>query len=143
MQDWLNNFHQQYKATTWENISLDEFLNKDITLYRGDKATKRLDEWFSAYSLDRSVAERFAKKNNWTVTELKIKPKDTYWMYQENTEAEVLVPRKISNKDASNGIWELMDTYWNDIVKDPKVIELYKNDDMYWAYKYLLSKYTK
>lgn len=82
-----------YNIQNDSNISFDEFLHKDIILYRGGNVT---DDIFTSFSLNRSIAEKFAKQNKVDkITEIKIKPIQTLGSYQTIAEAEVLVPKEI------------------------------------------------
>lgn len=79
-------FYDNYKKANNTDIEFDEFMNKDITLYRGGKA--RTDNIVS-YSFDKNMAARHGE-----VSSITVKPKDTYGMFTTTAEQEVLVPIK-------------------------------------------------
>ena len=61
-----------------------------ITMYRGEYGQKQVaSDIFSAYTPDRKIAEKFGDK----ITEIKIRPIDTWGSYQTIAEQEFLVPR--------------------------------------------------
>ncbi|MBC8392615.1 MAG: hypothetical protein H8E17_08640, partial [Deltaproteobacteria bacterium] len=82
----LSIMHKQYQSMTGNKISFDDFLNTDIKLYRG--GVQRLDDMVS-YSIDKNIAGKFGK-----VAEIKIRPKDTYGIFDLSAEGEVLIPRR-------------------------------------------------
>ncbi len=79
----LKVMHYQYEAFTGTKIPYNEFLNKEITLYRGKPSGEDI---FISYTMDKDIAEKFGE-----VQEIKIKPKDTLGSYQTTAETEVLV----------------------------------------------------
>lgn len=108
----LNIMWENYKDMTGSKISFEDFINSDITLYRGGKM--RGDNIIS-YSMDKKMALR----NGDIVSEVKIKPKDTLGSYQDTAEAEVLI-KNLSPE--SKGIIKLKD---NDLIN--KVGDAKKN----------------
>ena len=86
----LNVMHSLYNILKDKDLSFKEFLNTEIFLYRGGKVT---DDVFTSFSMDKNIAEKFAKQNKTGILEIKIKPKDTFGSYQTIAEAEVLVPK--------------------------------------------------
>lgn len=74
-------------------LSFDEFLDTPVTLYRGVQPTAKVsDDIFSAYSLDKNVADKFAKRTGGKMEAIEITPRDTWGSYQTNGEMEVFVP---------------------------------------------------
>ena len=88
----LNIMHENYKNTLGSDISFNNFMNKEITLYRGGGL---LQEAFTSFSMSKDIAKKF---DNGTITEIKIKPKDTLGSYQTTAETEVLIPKQMYNK---------------------------------------------
>lgn len=87
-----------YKEFTNENIGFNDFLNKEIKVYRGGTQSKLIDydkQNFISYSYDKNIAKSFNKN----VDEITIKPINTLGMYQTTGEYEILVPQYI-NKNA-------------------------------------------
>lgn len=91
----LNIAHRVYKEKTGDNVSYDNFLEKDIEVYRGGNFDMIDNDVFVSYSFDKGIAEKFAsEKNGSDVQTLKIKVKDTLGSLQTTGEAEVMVRRK-------------------------------------------------
>lgn len=88
----LNVFYNNYVVHTEDKISFDDFLNKDITVYRGGGGALR-NEPFTSFTLDKKVADKFGN-----VKEFTIKPKNTLGSYQTTVETEVLVPKQFYDK---------------------------------------------
>lgn len=86
----LHNYNEVMKT----NLTLDEFLETEITLYRGAPVGKtKIDkDLFTSYSLKKDIAEKFVKGGS--LEEIKVKPKDTLGMLRDVGEMEVLVPEK-------------------------------------------------
>lgn len=98
----MSNYYNIYKEKTGFNGSFDEFINKKITLYRGENPLKdKLPKGFEAYTLYKDVATSFAKRNNGEVSTITIKPRDTYGAvdYIMGTEVEVLVPTEMPTSE--------------------------------------------
>ena len=97
----ISNWYDYYKNTTNSNINYDDFLNKEILIYRGE--TSRDIKYgeangFASYTPQIELAKHFAKDGNNKIIELKIKPKNTYGMIDSvGGEIEILVPTKFSN----------------------------------------------
>ena len=87
-----NIMHENFKNRFDSDISFKDFMNKELTLYRGGKKT--LDEAFTSYSMDRKIAEKFGKDIN----TISIKPIDTLGSYQTTGETEVLIPKQRYDK---------------------------------------------
>lgn len=87
---WHN--YNDYLATNGESpIGFNEFLNKPITVYRGDRGQRTTNEdVFSAFSFSRSVAESFGSN----VTTRTIRPIDTLGGIQLNAEFEIMVSNR-------------------------------------------------
>ena len=90
----LNIAWDNYKYYSGENnISLDEFLNKEIPVYRGKASENYVSgDEVLAYSYDPKIANKFAGSNG-VVKERMIKPKDTLRSFQTTAEFEILVRR--------------------------------------------------
>ena len=118
----LNLAYENYKWNTKEPLSFEEFLTTPIKMYRGESGQKhRKDDVFDAYTFDKKTAEYFADKSGrggGTVTEIEVRPIDTYGSMRAVGEAEIWVPRQLSpvgyRGDArADGItWE-----WSDPMK--------------------------
>lgn len=89
----LSNMYANYKLENGkEALSYEEFLNTPITLYRGDHGQKMIDkDVFMSYSPDKKMAEKFVHTGG-KLSEIKIKPKDTWGSINTAGEAEVMVP---------------------------------------------------
>lgn len=85
-------------------MGFDEFLNTPVEMYRGGHGQNHIEsDIFSAYSFERSVAEKFAGEDG-TIYTAKIRPIDTYGSVFENKESEIFVPSAIApngNKDSN------------------------------------------
>lgn len=90
----LNIAHRVYKEKTGDNIGYNEFLEKDIEVYRGGNFNMIDNDVFVSYSFDRKIAEKFTSKDKPNIQSLKIKMKDTLGSLQTTGEAEVLVRRE-------------------------------------------------
>jgi hypothetical protein len=84
----LKVMYDTYVVQNDSKLSFKEFLNTDVTLYRGGDVT---DDIFTSFSMDRHMAEKFGDK----ITEIKVKPIQTLGSYQTIAEAEVLIPKKL------------------------------------------------
>ena len=94
----LNIMHENYKNTFGSDISFNDFMDKEITLYRGGDI---LDEPFTSFSMNEDIAKKFDKGE---IMKIKIKPKDTLGSYQTTTETEVLIPKQMYDKMKAH--WE-------------------------------------
>jgi hypothetical protein len=83
----VSRLYDHYKQTTGDNISFNDFLNKDLKLYRG--GNNRASNSMASFTQDINKAKRFGN-----ITKLTIKPKDTYGMLGDLSEGEILVPSK-------------------------------------------------
>lgn len=89
----LNIAHRVYQESTGKQVDFDDFLESEITVYRGGNFDFVEKDVFVSYSFDKRVAEKFAstKKN---VICKKVKVKDTLGSLQTTGEAELMV-RKV------------------------------------------------
>lgn len=91
----LNIAHSVYKDKTGEDISYNDFLEKDVVVYRGGNSNMIDNDVFISYSFDKRIAERFASEQKGSeVHSLNIKIKDTLGSLQTTGEAEVMVRRE-------------------------------------------------
>jgi hypothetical protein len=97
---FLSNWFDYYKETTNDNISFDDFLNKEITVYRGETSRDIKHgeaNGFTSYTPQKDLAKNFSKHGVGKIIELKVKPKDTLGMIDTvGNETEVLIPTKFS-----------------------------------------------
>ncbi|MDD3035250.1 MAG: NAD(+)--dinitrogen-reductase ADP-D-ribosyltransferase, partial [Bacteroidales bacterium] len=91
----LKIMHENYQDLTGKKVPLKEFLNTEMTLYRGGTNTS---DAFTSFTFNKEVAEKFGKKYKQGVMEIKIKPIDTLGSYQTTAESEVLVPKKVFDR---------------------------------------------
>jgi hypothetical protein len=114
----LSLFYDVYKAEFNFNGTFDDFLNAEITLYRGITLADKKgvgQEGFSAFSTTKNRVMPYADEQalgKGKIREIKIKPKDTYGAvnYIGGGEVEVLVPtdfKKETLKDDFNRLVEL------------------------------------
>ena len=102
--------YDQWKTAKWtspnadRSITFDKFMNEPVTLYRAGKTG---NPHFDSYTLDKKMAERHAStgvggggRQSGKIRTLKIKPSETWGMYQTTSELEVLVPNE-SDKQKS------------------------------------------
>lgn len=91
----LNIAHKNYQDNTGESISYEEFLNKEIEVYRGGNFDMIKNDVFVSYSFDKGIAEKFASETKGSnVKSLKIKMKDTLGSLQTTGESEIMIRRK-------------------------------------------------
>lgn len=91
----LNVAHKNYQEKSGENITYEEFLEKEIEVYRGGNFEMIDNDVFVSYSFDKKVAEKFAsEKKGSDVKTLRIKMKDTLGSLQTTGEAELMVRRE-------------------------------------------------
>jgi len=82
---------QKIRGSKEKPLSFKDWLTTPITMYRGEYGQKQVaNDIFSAYTPDRKIAEKFGDK----ITEIKIRPIDTWGSYQTTAEQEYLVPNK-------------------------------------------------
>ena len=100
----INLAWQIYKDTTKKNISLKDFLNTKITLYRGEIENNPIEsDVFTSYTTNRSIAEKFAHGTK--LKQIKMYPLETLGCYAPNRgESEIFVPRfEETNNFFANG----------------------------------------
>lgn len=92
----LNLAYENYRNSTDNPLPFEKFLATPIKMYRGEKGQKHVaDDIFDAYTFDSKMARHFAGQNG-TVTEVEIRPIDTYGSMRAVGEAEIWVPRQLS-----------------------------------------------
>lgn len=108
----LSFWYDEYIKQTGEKISFEEFLNKDIEIYRGESQQdiKTPDIYgFQTYAPTEQEARIWAEKTpSYTGKVIKtiVKPKNTYGLIQSvGAERELLVPTKYSQEFLSK-IWD-------------------------------------
>jgi hypothetical protein len=147
----LSNWFDYYKNTVNDNINYSNFLNKEITVYRGETSKDiKFGEanGFTSYTPQKDLAKHFSRDGVDKIIELKIKPKDTYGMIDSvGNEIEVLIPTKFSNEfmkrkldDYSNLNIRVFDELTNDEIN--KFSELEDNKQYEDAIE-LLMNYVK
>lgn len=96
-----NIMHQTYKIDNDSNISFDEFMNKDIKLYRGGSVSKDI---FTSFTMKKSIADKFVSESRTNkMTEITVKPIEILGMCQPTGEDEVLVPKNVLDKILNKG----------------------------------------
>lgn len=88
----LNIAHRVYQESTGKQIDFDDFLESEITVYRGGNFDFVEKDVFVSYSFDKRVADKFAGTKKNTVSK-KVKIKDTLGSLQTTGEAELMVRR--------------------------------------------------
>lgn len=107
----LSSFYDEYVKQTGENISYEEFLNKDIPVFRGEtegdvKAGK--PSGFQSYTLTKDEAKAFSTTGN--IEETTIKPKDSLGLIQSvGAEREILIPTEYSAEHYEKAFNKLAD----------------------------------
>lgn len=89
----LNIAHLNYQEFLNEKISFNNFLNSEITVYRGGNTNFTKDDVFISFSYDKKIAEKFGSN----VVSQKVKVKDTLGNFQTTGEYEILIPRNLVN----------------------------------------------
>lgn len=87
----MNIAHRVYQENTGEQIEFNDFLNKEIEVYRGGNFSFIENDVFISYSMDKKIAEKFAG-NGGQVKSITIKIKDTLGSLQTDGEAELMIP---------------------------------------------------
>jgi hypothetical protein len=135
----LSNWYDNYKKETNKNLTFEEFLNKDIEVYRGQ--TSRDLKYgeafgFESYTIDESLAEHFAEDGNGLVITKIVKPKYTYGLIDSiGNEREIIIPTKYSKEflekewyDFSNENMKIFDNLSDkDINEFDELLEKSKN----------------
>lgn len=85
----LNIAYHNFKDSTGSDIGFNDFVNKGLTMFRGEHGQKTVKEdVFKSYTTDKKTAESFGGN----LHEIKIKPLETLGSYQTTGENEYLVP---------------------------------------------------
>lgn len=89
----LKIMHDTYKIQNDSDISFDDFINTEISIYRGGDVT---DDVFTSFTMVKSIAEKFMVEYKIDkMTEIKVKPIQILGMCQSTGESEVLVPKDL------------------------------------------------
>ena len=101
----MNVAYRNYKQFSSDDISYNDFLDKEITVYRGKLGEERYVEGdqIMAYSLDKKVAQAFAHggangsyadiTGDEVLKESTIRPRDTVGCFRDTAEYEYLIRR--------------------------------------------------
>lgn len=85
----LNIAHQNYMEETGKSISFKDYVNSDLTMYRGTKGQSTIeDDVFLSFTTNKGVAQSFGD----SIQSISIKPINTLGSYQTTAESEYLVP---------------------------------------------------
>lgn len=91
----LNLAYHQYAEKTDNPQSFQTWLRTPQTMYRGEHGQSAVvSDVFKSYSPDKATAQKFATGADKSVTQIKIRPIDTYGNYSTYGEMEMLVPVK-------------------------------------------------
>ncbi len=91
--------YETYKELVNKNIGFNDFLNKELDLYRGDPEGKKFIEADSTSFISYTPFEDMAKKFGKVITKKTIKPKETLGVLRQVGEFEFLVPTFNQKKD--------------------------------------------
>ena len=91
--------YETYKELINKNIGFNDFLNKELDLYRGDPEGKKFIEADSTSFISYTPFEDMAKKFGKVITKKTIKPKETLGVLRQVGEFEFLVPTFNQKKD--------------------------------------------
>jgi SPP1 gp7 family putative phage head morphogenesis protein len=92
----LNIAYKNYIYATGDNITFEQFLTKDITVYRAGNVKNFIDnDTFISFSFSEDAAKKFGDN----VVGFTIKPIDTLGSLLEIGEAELMVPRGLVDLD--------------------------------------------
>lgn len=91
--------YETYKELVNKNIGFNDFLNKELDLYRGDSEGKKFIEADSTSFISYTPFEDMAKKFGKVITKKTIKPKETLGVLRQVGEFEFLVPTFNQKKD--------------------------------------------
>ena len=91
--------YETYKELVNKNIGFNDFLNKELDLYRGDPEGKKFIESDSTSFISYTPFEDIAKKFGKVITKKTIKPKETLGVLRQVGEFEFLVPTFNQKKD--------------------------------------------
>lgn len=85
--------HRAYNIFNNTDIPFDEFIHKDIKIWRGGDVT---DDIFTSFTMSKDIAEKFIKSSHVDkLTEITVKPIEILGMCQPTGEMEVLVPKDV------------------------------------------------
>jgi len=137
----LSSWYDEYVKESGEKISFEDFLNKDIEVYRGETEgdVKGGEPFgFQTYAPTEQEAKNFSTTGN--IIKNKVKPKDTFGLIQTvGAEREILIPTKRSpqfyEKEFNNKIEKNLDVL-NDEQKT-KLAEFQDNNDYENGLNYL------
>ena len=86
------NYVSDMKMQDKPALSFKKWLRTPQTLYRGDRGQKRVaGDVFASYTPDKRIAEKFGDN----ITQIRVRPIDTWGGYQTTGEQEFLVPIKV------------------------------------------------
>ena len=91
--------YETYKELVNKNIGFNDFLNKELDLYRGDPEGKKFIESDITSFISYTPFEDMAKKFGKVITKKTIKPKETLGVLRQVGEFEFLVPTFNQKKD--------------------------------------------
>lgn len=93
-----DNYKCQCESERKDPLPFEQFLVTPIKLYRGEKGQKHVkNDVFDAYTFDRKTAEYFAGSGkDARVTEIEVRPIDTYGSMRSVGEAEIWIPSSLS-----------------------------------------------
>ena len=91
--------YETYKELVNKNIGFNDFLNKELDLYRGDPEGKKFIDADSTSFISYTPFEDMAKKFGKVITKKTIKPKETLGVLRQVGEFEFLVPTFNQKKD--------------------------------------------
>ena len=142
----LSLFYSLYVKEIGFNGTYEQFLNTNITLYRGltmgDK-NNSFDEAFVAYTISNTRAQSHTRGTD-EVVEIKIKPKDTYGAIQwVGFEVEVLVPIPMSEKSLEEEFYLLINNHGKYFDNDEHLYDLSRNKKYEEAIEYIKSVIKK
>ena len=89
----MNIAHQMYQEYNRITIPFNQFLDSEITVYRGGNVYRSKENVFESFTYDKEIAQKFGKKSR--VVSQKVKVRDTLGMYQTDGEYEIFVPIKL------------------------------------------------
>ena len=87
----LNIAYHNYKSSTSNPMSFNEWVNTPQTMYRGTRGQSRAKgDVFDSYTPDKKVAQSFGSN----IKQIRVKPKNTWGSYQTTGEQEFLIPNR-------------------------------------------------
>lgn len=100
--------YETYKELVNKNIGFNDFLNKELDLYRGDSEGKKFIEADSTSFISYTPFEDMAKKFGKVITKKTIKPKETLGVLRQVGEFEFLVPTFNQKKENNSRLNRLV-----------------------------------